>query len=106
MMSHPAQGGMVNTLGHAIGGRNFELGDDSRNNTLTALLVAGEGYQNNHHAYPDSAKFSYLSREVDYGYGACLLLERMGLLTINQEGLIPAPADVVAEYRDPRALTS
>lgn len=91
MMSHPLQGGMVNALGHAVGGRNFDTDDDSRNNTAVAWLVAGEGYQNNHHAFPDSAKFSYQRGEVDLGYAACCALEAAGLLTIDREALIPAP---------------
>ncbi len=91
MMSHPTQGGMVNAFGHAVGGRNFDLDDDSRNNTIVAWLVAGEGLQNNHHAYPDSPKFSYLRSEVDLGYGACRLGQALGLLTIQTEGMIPSP---------------
>ena len=48
MMSHPIQGWMVNSLGHFFGFRNFETTDKSRNYTLVAYFVAGEGYQNNH----------------------------------------------------------
>ena len=51
IMSHPLQGWLVNSFGHSSGYRNFHIGDDSRNNTLIALLVMGEGYQNNHHRY-------------------------------------------------------
>jgi len=50
---------MVKALGHAVGGRNFDSPDNSRNNHLAAWLILGEGYQNNHHSYPASAKFSY-----------------------------------------------
>ncbi|MFT7622113.1 MAG: fatty-acid desaturase [Myxococcota bacterium] len=89
ILSHPLQGGMVNALGHSIGGRNFATSDRSTNNLLAAILVAGEGYQNNHHAFPDSAKFSYRSWEVDWGFGASILLEGVGLLTINYQTLIP-----------------
>ncbi len=42
MMSHPVQGWMVNALGHAVGGRNFDTPDDSRNNTVVSWLVSGE----------------------------------------------------------------
>ena len=57
-----------------------------------APLVAGEGYRNNHHAFPGSAKFSYRSSELDLGFGACVLLEKVGLLAIDHEALIPAEA--------------
>jgi fatty-acid desaturase len=91
MISHPVQGGIVNSLGHAIGGRNFETSDNSRNNHLAAWLVFGEGFQNNHHQYPGSAKFSYRALEIDMGYGACVVLEKLGLVEINREHLIPEP---------------
>jgi fatty-acid desaturase len=91
MMSHPFQGGMVNAFGHAVGGRNFETNDNSRNNLLVAWLIAGEGLQNNHHRYPNSAKFSYRSWEPDAGFMVCLALETLGLVTIDYEQLIPAP---------------
>lgn len=89
ILSHPLQGGMVNALGHSVGGRNFATADQSTNNLLAAVLIAGEGYQNNHHAWPDSAKFSYRPWEIDWGFGVCLLLESVGLVTINYPELIP-----------------
>ena len=91
MKSHPVQGGLVNSLGHAVGGRNFETEDNSRNNHLAAWLILGEGFQNNHHRYPGSASFSYRRHEIDMGYGACVLLEKLGLATIQREYLIPRP---------------
>ncbi len=91
MMSHPVQGGLVNSLGHAVGGRNFETSDNSRNNHLAAWLIFGEGFQNNHHRYPGSASFSYHRHEIDLGYGACVLLEKLGLAEINRAYLIPRP---------------
>lgn len=91
IMSHPIEGWIVNSLGHAVGGRNFETSDHSRNNHLAAWLVLGEGFQNNHHRYATSAKFSYQRSEVDLGYGICLLLERLGVLDIRRDTLIPSP---------------
>ncbi|MCZ6783530.1 MAG: fatty acid desaturase, partial [Proteobacteria bacterium] len=96
IMSHPIEGWIVNSLGHAIGGRNFETPDDSRNNAWAAWLVMGEGYQNNHHRYATSAKFSYQWWEVDLGYGLCRLLEKLGVLDIRRDTLIPSPAPVRA----------
>jgi fatty-acid desaturase len=90
MMSHPIEGWIVNSFGHAIGGRNFETPDNSRNNHVAAWLIVGEGYQNNHHRYPASARFSYRWWEVDLGYGICMLLERLGVLEIERATLIPS----------------
>ena len=92
MMSHPIQGAIVNSLGHAVGGRNFETPDNSRNNHLAAWLILGEGFQNNHHQYPASARFSYRLHEIDMGYWACLALEKVGVLRIQRAYLIPSPS--------------
>ncbi len=80
MMSHPVQGWMVNSMGHALGYRNYKTTDNSRNNTLVAWLVAGEGYQNNHHRYPSSVKFSIKWWEFDWGYGLCYVLRAIKAL--------------------------
>ncbi|MEO2168503.1 MAG: hypothetical protein ABGY42_10365, partial [bacterium] len=95
-MSHPIEGWIVNALGHAVGGRNFDTDDNSRNNHFGAWLILGEGFQNNHHAYPDSARFSYRASEIDPGYGLSLLLERAGLVSIRRETLIPVRSRVAA----------
>lgn len=91
MMSHPIQGGLVNSLGHAYGGRNFDTDDNSRNNHFAAWLIAGEGFQNNHHKYPASASFSFHRHEVDLGYAACVLLEKLNVLEVQRSSLIPRP---------------
>lgn len=88
MMSHPVQGWMVNALAHHFGYRNFETPDNSRNNTMVSWLVFGEGYQNNHHYYPQSARFSVKWFEVDTGYLLCRGLQMLGVLTVNKNSLI------------------
>jgi stearoyl-CoA desaturase (delta-9 desaturase) len=100
LMSHPVQGWLVNSFGHAKGYRTFPLADDSRNNTLVGLFVMGEGYQNNHHRYPRSAKFSLLWREVDLGYVFCRLFDAVGLLEIRRETLIPPQAAEQSDESD------
>jgi stearoyl-CoA desaturase (Delta-9 desaturase) len=88
LMSHPIQGWMVNSLGHAMGYRTFDTPDDSRNNLAVGYLVMGEGYQNNHHRHPASARFSARWWEVDLGYAICLISQGLGLLRISRTGLI------------------
>jgi stearoyl-CoA desaturase (delta-9 desaturase) len=88
MMSHVVQGAIINYFGHAHGGRNFATDDDSRNNHFAAWLVLGEGFQNNHHRWPSSARFSFQRHEVDMGWAACLVLERLGMLTINRRTVL------------------
>jgi stearoyl-CoA desaturase (delta-9 desaturase) len=45
----------VNSVGHTFGAQPFATGDESRNNRLIALLAFGEGWHNNHHAFPSMA---------------------------------------------------
>jgi stearoyl-CoA desaturase (delta-9 desaturase) len=97
IMSHPLEGWAVNAFGHALGGRNFETPDNSRNNNVVAWLILGEGYQNNHHRYPSSAKFSYRWWEVDLGYALCRMLDALGMVTIDEKKLIPSSRAVEDE---------
>ncbi len=83
MMSHPIQGWMVNALAHRYGYRNFNTPDNSKNNSAVAWLVFGEGYQNNHHHLPSSAKFSARPSEVDLGYLICRIFSIFGLLSFS-----------------------
>ena len=46
---------LVNSVVHVWGSRDFESPDNSRNNPLVALLVFGDGWHNNHHAFEYSA---------------------------------------------------
>ena len=83
-MSHPIQGWMVNSFAHKFGYRNFDLDDRSRNNTLVAWLVFGEGYQNNHHAFPQSPKFSRQWFEFDGGYALCRVAHGLKMLDFRE----------------------
>lgn len=91
LMSHIVQGAIINYFGHARGGRNFDLDDNSRNNHPAAWLVLGEGFQNNHHRYPSSARFSYRWTEIDLGFLVCRVLERLQVLRVVERTLMPRP---------------
>ena len=106
MLSHPIQGWLVNAFAHSIGGRNFNTRDNSRNTWLLGLLVAGEGFQNNHHAFPASARFSFRWYEVDPGWGVARALEGVGLVSIRRETLIPTPTQWEARTAARRRLLS
>ncbi len=83
IMSHPVQGWMVNSLAHKYGYRNFESGDNSKNNTMVSLLVFGEGFQNNHHQFPESAKFSVKWFELDFDYALCVIASKFNFIKMR-----------------------
>jgi stearoyl-CoA desaturase (delta-9 desaturase) len=70
---------MVNSVTHMWGRRRFSTDDDSRNNVWVALLTGGEGWHNNHHANPVSARHGLAWYEVDLNYWGICLLARVGL---------------------------
>ncbi|MGH9718999.1 MAG: acyl-CoA desaturase [Bryobacteraceae bacterium] len=70
---------MVNSLTHFWGGRRFATRDDSRNNWFVALLSFGEGWHNNHHAHPTSARHGLAWYEIDMSWMAIRCLQMIGL---------------------------
>ena len=59
---------LVNSATHMWGKRRFATRDDSRNNWWVALLTFGEGWHNNHHANPTSAKHGLAWYEIDLNW--------------------------------------
>jgi stearoyl-CoA desaturase (delta-9 desaturase) len=70
---------LVNSATHMWGSRRFETRDDSRNNWWVALLSGGEGWHNNHHAHPVSARHGLAWYEIDPNYWGIWLLSKLGL---------------------------
>ena len=70
----------VNSICHMFGRRDFRSRDESRNNWVIALLVLGEGWHNNHHAFPASARHGLLRGQVDVSWLVIRGLERLGLV--------------------------
>jgi len=69
----------LNSVLHTIGSRPFRLPDYSGNNWLLGLLIWGEGWHHNHHAFPRSASFGLAWYRADISYWFILLLARLGL---------------------------
>ncbi|MGH8562146.1 MAG: acyl-CoA desaturase, partial [Nevskiales bacterium] len=59
---------MINSLAHVFGSQRYLTGDDSRNNWLLAIIAMGEGWHNNHHYYPGSARNGFFWYEYDVTY--------------------------------------
>jgi stearoyl-CoA desaturase (delta-9 desaturase) len=69
----------VNSVCHLWGSRPHDSGDESRNNAAVAALSLGEGWHNNHHAFPTSARFGHRWWQIDPGYWLIRLLALAGL---------------------------
>src|SRR5690606_30852349 len=69
----------VNSICHFFGYRSYEVRDESRNNPIIAMLSLGEGWHNNHHAFPTSARHGMAWYEFDPSYMVILVLEKLGL---------------------------
>jgi len=83
----------INSLAHRFGRRRFATQDDSRNNAWLALLTFGEGWHNNHHFYPGSARQGFRWWEVDVTWYGLMLMATLGLV----RELKPVPAWVRAK---------
>lgn len=69
----------VNSVTHIWGYRNYETDENSRNNILIGYLTNGEGWHNNHHADPRSARHGHRPFEFDLTYYTIRLLGLLGL---------------------------
>jgi len=80
----------INSLSHLWGFRRFATTDTSRNNPLLALITLGEGWHNNHHFYPGSARQGFRWYEFDISYYVLRMLSFVGIVW----DLRPVPASV------------
>lgn len=71
----------INSVTHMWGYRTFETNDNSRNLWWAAIVTYGEGWHNNHHAYPNVAKAGWRWWEVDVTWWAIQVLRALGLAT-------------------------
>ena len=70
---------LVNSATHMWGGRRFATRDDSRNNWWVALISFGEGWHNNHHAHPTSARHGLAWYEFDPSWLLIKVLKAVGV---------------------------
>ncbi len=72
---------LVNSATHCWGSVSHASGDESRNNPWVAALTFGEGWHNNHHAFPHSARHGFGVRQFDLTWQHIRLLRTLGLAT-------------------------
>jgi stearoyl-CoA desaturase (delta-9 desaturase) len=70
---------LVNSATHMWGRRRFETGEDSRNSWWVAMLTFGEGWHNNHHAHPTSARHGLKWYEFDINWWGIRVLQLLRL---------------------------
>jgi stearoyl-CoA desaturase (delta-9 desaturase) len=69
----------INSICHIYGKRPFNNRDQSANNFWMALLSFGEGWHNNHHAFPSSVKHGLKWWQIDISGYVIQALEATGL---------------------------
>jgi stearoyl-CoA desaturase (delta-9 desaturase) len=89
---------LVNSAAHWFGYRTYRTGDRSRNNWWVALLAYGEGWHNNHHAFPWSARHGLRGWELDLSYVAIRFFK---LLRLVREVHVPSLERRLARARLP-----
>jgi stearoyl-CoA desaturase (delta-9 desaturase) len=77
----------VNSVCHLWGSRPFRTDDQSRNNFLFGILAMGEGWHNNHHAFPTSARHGLRWWQIDISYG---VIRALALLRLAWKVGLPA----------------
>lgn len=80
---------LVNSAAHHSGYRTYRTGDRSTNNWVVALLSWGEGWHNNHHAFPYSARHGLRWFEVDTTWYSIRLL---AMLRMARDIKLPTPS--------------
>ncbi|KAG9152726.1 hypothetical protein Leryth_023474, partial [Lithospermum erythrorhizon] len=72
---------LVNSAAHIWGKQTWNTGDDSKNNWFVAIVSCGEGWHNNHHAFPYSARHGLEWWQIDVTWWVIMFLEAIGLAT-------------------------
>ncbi len=71
----------INSLDHMYGSRRYNLTNTSRNNWLMAIFTLGEGWHNNHHHYPLTARAGFYWWEYDIVYYILTMLSWLRIVT-------------------------
>ncbi len=80
---------LVNSAAHAVGYQSYRTGDKSRNNWFVAMFSWGEGWHNNHHAFPSSARHGMTWYEVDITWMTVRFLQ---FIRLARDVRVPTPA--------------
>ncbi len=93
----------VNSAAHTWGYRTWAAGDQSTNNWWVAVLTYGEGWHNNHHAFPRSAAHGLKWWEMDMTYFTIRLLAALKMASNIQ---LPSLQQKQRMAREPAAVAA
>jgi stearoyl-CoA desaturase (delta-9 desaturase) len=93
----------INSVCHIWGSRDYASGDESRNNPIFGILAFGEGWHNNHHAFPASARHGLKWWQFDSSWVIIRTLEKLGLASKVR---LPAPDRLAAKSTRTRDVQS
>jgi stearoyl-CoA desaturase (delta-9 desaturase) len=91
----------INSVCHIWGTRPFRSHDESRNNAILGVLAFGEGWHNNHHAFPNSARHGLHWWQIDLSY---IIIRTMALVGLVHDVRIPSPERIAAKRSAPDVL--
>jgi stearoyl-CoA desaturase (delta-9 desaturase) len=95
----PVHGAIVNWCGHRNGYKNFACDDDAKNTLLIDFVTLGELFQNNHHRFAMSPRFSVRWFEIDPAWQVIRLMALVGIVDLGKRPQFSrwSPADRLAE---------
>jgi len=83
----------VNSVCHIWGQKEFTSGDESRNNPVMGILALGEGWHNNHHAFPASARHGLKWWQFDASW---IVIRTLALVGLAKKIRLPSPERMAA----------
>src|SRR5262249_53145884 len=86
----------INSVCHVWGGQPFRTADHSANNWIFAILALGEGWHNNHHAFPTSARHGLKWWQFDSSW---LIIQLLGVVGVAKSIRTPTEASMEIKRR-------
>ncbi len=89
ILNVPFHAVIINWFAHKVGAVHFTMKNKSRNLWPFDVIMLGEAYHNNHHKHPSAVNFGRRWYQVDPIYPILLILNRLRIIRINKQPLIP-----------------
>lgn len=84
----------INSVCHIWGATPYNTNDHSRNNAIMGVVALGEGWHNNHHAFPTSARHGLQWWQLDVSY---IIIWTMSKLRLIEAVRIPTKDRIIAK---------